>query len=131
MTFDVLTLLESPASSELRILDVELAHRYDVANNVPVLYRATYNYGYVHLDVFEIIRCTACGVWIRTPYEKAEQRFVNLKAGKQYASLSADAAIDQLYWRKRRQIVILEAQLKHSKEAYAELGRWRKRNEKE
>jgi hypothetical protein len=60
------------------------------------------------LERHAILRYTPCGVWIDT---WKGDKYVNLRAGKQWASTSEAEAIDQLYHRKRAQVRILRTQL--------------------
>lgn len=60
---------------------------------------------------FEVIRRTKCGVWID---DYGVEKFVNLGARKQYASETVKEAAEQFYWRKRRQVKILRAQLERA-----------------
>ena len=60
---------------------------------------------------FEVLRRTKCGVWID---DYGIEKFVLLKARKQYASETVKEAVEQFYWRKRRQVKILRAQLERA-----------------
>jgi len=60
-----------------------------------------------------VISYTPSGAWIATWGGK---KFVNLKANKQWASADEAEAIDQLYYRKRKQVQILSARLAEAKE---------------
>lgn len=62
----------------------------------------------IRLEHHAILRYTPCGAWVDT---WAGERFVNLRAGKQWASTTEAEAVDQLYHRKRAQVRILGAQL--------------------
>lgn len=63
-----------------------------------------------------VLSYTPCGAWIDTWDGK---RFVNLRAGKQWASTTEAEAIDQLYYRKRTQVRILSARLDEAREVLA------------
>lgn len=63
-----------------------------------------------------VIRYTPCGAWIDT-WEG--DKFVNLRAEKQWASATEAEAIDQLYYRKHKQVRILEARLEEAREVQA------------
>lgn len=74
--------------------------------------------GYVEivLEHHAILRYTPCGAWVDT---FAGEKFVNLRAGKQWASATETEAIDQLYYRKRKQVKILAARLAESETVQA------------
>jgi len=88
----------------------------------PVLFRATghaTHYDRItevgfYYEAYTILSYTACGVWISTEpdYMPAPaKRFVNLRAGKQWASATREEAMQQLLFRKRRHVQILSSQL--------------------
>lgn len=87
--------------------------RHDVA----LLLRAS-GRGYENGDIIiqierhVILRYTACGAWIDT---WNGERFVNLKASKQWASTTEAEAIDQLWHRKQTQVCILESRFADAK----------------
>lgn len=85
---------------------------YSKPDGWPRLLRASGNAsgGCVVLTVerYPVIRYTACGVWVS---EYGRERFVNLRAGKQWASTTQDEAVAQLYHRKRAQVRILSGLL--------------------
>lgn len=66
----------------------------------------------IHCHV--ILSYTPSGAWIDR-YEG--KKFVNLRAGKQWASMTEAEAIDQLYWRKCTQVRILESRLEEAQAA--------------
>lgn len=68
----------------------------------------------ISLERHRIEAYTRCGARISMGYGKT--KFVNLRACKQWASTTQDEAIDQLYHRKRRQVLILEGRLDDAKE---------------
>lgn len=68
------------------------------------------------LERHAIIRYTPCGAWVDT---FGREKFVNLRAGKQWASATDTEAIDQLYYRKRKQVSILDARLTEAKAVQA------------
>lgn len=68
----------------------------------------------IYVTKLPIVRYTACGAWIS---QCGHERFVNLRAGKQYASTSDDEAVNQLKYRKRRQVQILTGRLADAEEA--------------
>lgn len=69
----------------------------------------------IHIERQKILDYTPCGVWIECA-NNGKKKFVNLKAGKQWASATVQEAIDQLYYRKRKQVRILEHQLSMAKD---------------
>ena len=87
----------------------------------PVLLRASGNYrpygAGIEISVARhpILRYTPSGVWI---YTWGGKKFVNLRAGKQWASATEVEAIDQLWHRKRTQVRILESRLTEAKEVH-------------
>lgn len=69
----------------------------------------------VHLTKFKILRTTRCGAWI---YDWSDRkRFVNLKARKQYASISLGEAMKSWRARKVRHLSILNARIRDVKQA--------------
>ena len=60
------------------------------------------------VEQHKVLSYTPCGAWIETWGKK---RFVNLRAGKQWASADEAEAIDQLWHRKRAQVRILSSRL--------------------
>lgn len=72
----------------------------------------------IHVHAIPIVRYTACGAWIS---EFGYERFVNLRAVKQYASVTKGEAYEQLKHRKRRQVAILRAMLEDAEQALAVL----------
>lgn len=68
----------------------------------------------IHVERQRITGYTPCGVWILTAAGK--KKYVNLRAEKQWASAHVQEAIDQLQYRKRKQVRILEHQLDMAKE---------------
>ena len=69
----------------------------------------------ISLERHRIEAYTACGA--RISMGGGKTKFVNLRAGKQWASTTQDEAIDQLYHRKRRQVLILEGRLTDAQQA--------------
>lgn len=63
-----------------------------------------------------ILRYTPCGAWID---RFGGEKFVNLRAGKQWASVTETEAVDQLYHRKRTQVRILESRFAEAKAVQA------------
>lgn len=76
--------------------------------------------GYVTLLVerYAIVRYTSCGVWVD---DYGRERFVNLRAGKQWASATQDEAVAQLYLRKRAQVRILSGRLEDAQQVQASM----------
>lgn len=72
----------------------------------------------ISIDCHRILSYTPCGVWVATWEGK---KFVNLRASKQWASVTEAEAIDQLYYRKRTQVRILESRLVEAKGVLAVL----------
>lgn len=70
------------------------------------------------LERHVILRYTPCGAWIDT---WAGDRFVNLRAEKQWASATEDEAVAQLHHRKRAQVRILGARLAEAEAVLAGL----------
>lgn len=76
----------------------------------------------VNLLTFAVLKRTPCGAWIHC-YDTTrsgnftDKKFVRLTARKQFASNTKDEAIDCFRWRKKRQILILKAQLKNAETA--------------
>jgi len=66
----------------------------------------------IYFSEFPIIKYTPSGAWIS---EWGRERFVNLRAVKQFASTTKEYALDQLRHRKCRQIQIIEYQLMNAK----------------
>jgi len=93
----------------------------------PILVRAVAHRGelgdYIDFRAFPIVDYTPCGVWITFGYKNTKDRFVNLKAGKQYASPTMQEAVDQLKRRKAAEVRILEARLDAAKAALDILNR--------
>jgi hypothetical protein len=85
----------------------------------PVLYRASGNYcqrgARIELSIHRhpILSYTPSGCWIGTWGGK---KFVNLRANKQWASTDEAEAIDQLWYRKRKQVQILAQWLQEAEE---------------
>lgn len=61
----------------------------------------------IYMREIQIVKYTPCGVWIS---EWGKERFVNLRAGRQYASTTEREAKLNLYYRKRRQLQIIAYQ---------------------
>lgn len=74
----------------------------------------------IEFRAFPIVKYTPCGVVINNYSER--RRFVNLRAGKQWASANMNEAVDQLRHRKRAQVRILRNQLANAEEAYQVLN---------
>lgn len=72
----------------------------------------THAYAELRLDItaFDVIKRTPCGVKIRRGF--VSERFVNLKAKKQYASETILEAVKQFKHREGHQVLRLENQLK-------------------
>lgn len=68
------------------------------------------------IERHRILSYTPSGAWIATWSGK---KFVNLRAGKQWASTTEAEAIDQLYHRKRSHIRIVSAQLAEAQDVLA------------
>lgn len=86
----------------------------------PVLYRASGsilaygpNYVEISIHIHPVVRYTPSGAWIAT---WSGEKFVNLRAGKQWASADEAEAIDQLWHRKRAQVRILSSRLAEAKQ---------------
>lgn len=75
----------------------------------------THAYVQVRLRVFEVVKRTPCGVKIAMGY--GGEKFINLNARKQYASVSVEEAKISFIARKRRQAGILSSQLVNVNEA--------------
>lgn len=81
----------------------------------PILYRAhCENRGdglnpCVWFSSYPIVGYTPCGVWIGQGIKR--KKFVNLKAQRQWATLTKDEAFNHLKHRKRRQLEILSWKL--------------------
>lgn len=65
----------------------------------------------VHVCEYRVTRVTPCGVWIDG------HRFVLLNAVRRYAHPTVEAAIDSFKHRKRKQMTILKARLRHAEKA--------------
>jgi hypothetical protein len=65
----------------------------------------------IHFREYPILKYTACGAWVS---DYGFERFVNLRAVKQFASTTKGEALDQLKHRKRRQIQIIRHQLENA-----------------
>ena len=83
-------------------------HYYDIPRDWEVLYRATSRGDRILFQEFTIIKYTACGVWFSN---YGVEKFVNLRATKQYASMTKQEAVAQLWHRKVRHIHIIRRQL--------------------
>lgn len=81
----------------------------------------------LHIDSFDVIKRTPCGVWIRVNSWSDEKRFVNLKSRKKYACETIDDAKLSFIARKNRQIKILSARLRTAKIFLEQAisGRWK------
>jgi hypothetical protein len=85
------------------------------------------DYGYttylkVLLREYEVIKETPKGIWIEDLHVNKKsvlvgQRFVNLNSHKKFACLTKEDASLSFIARKKRQVKILENQLKYAKEA--------------
>lgn len=63
----------------------------------------------LHLEMYPVLKWTRCGAWINL---HGTRRFVNLQARKKFACASQSAAHESYVARKRRQIRILQAQIR-------------------
>jgi len=106
-------------NTNLEFMDIEqpqaicMAYRYN-----DVLHGDEFHtYVKVYLYEYPVIKETPKGIWIR---EWGRKRFVNLEARKKFACLSKEDALISFKARKTRQVKILEAQLKNTKEALIE-----------
>lgn len=83
---------------------------YD-AEKGPILYRAHVEYcgegrdPRVWFSSYPIVRYTACGAWIGQGMQK--DKFVNLRADRQWATVTKEQAMYHLTRRKSRQLQIL------------------------
>jgi hypothetical protein len=81
----------------------------------------------VTLWAYRVTRYTPCGAWIdRNPFisqshAEPNLKFVNLRAGKQWASASKDEALYGLMRRRARQVTILLARLRSAERELAYL----------
>lgn len=90
---------------------------WEIPRNWPVLYRAfsntfEINGTLISYQDYPIIAYTPKGVWI-SDFEN--ERFINLKAVRQWASLTKEEAAQHLMYRKLAQIRIIENQLVNAK----------------
>ncbi len=76
----------------------------------------------IYLVACEIISYTPCGVWVSgSGYGNRGKRFVNLRneGGRKWAYQTKDEAIRAVYYRKRRQLQIIEYQQQIANNAIA------------
>lgn len=74
-----------------------------------ILYRVVILYDRIHTETYHILSQTECGAWICIFGGK---KFVNLKARKQWASVTEQKALDCFIARKNRHLNILRGQIK-------------------
>jgi hypothetical protein len=80
--------------------------------NIERLYRCEQFQGNMCINVYPVMRATLCGVWIDIGIN---DKFVNLKARKQWASITEKEAIEQFIYRTKRYIEILEDRLEQAR----------------
>lgn len=82
--------------------------------------------GEIYLSLHAVVRRTPSGVWVEE-FEHASdyQKFINFKWNKQFAHATKEEAFEAYKARKRRQITILKAQLRHAEKCLelAETGK--------
>jgi len=76
----------------------------------------SYNYNAVIIEdeVFYLEKETPCGYWIVDGFSTF-RKWVSKTTRKRYAYPTREEALNSLYYRKKRQVIILEAQLKLAK----------------
>lgn len=68
----------------------------------------------IHLQEFDVLRETKCGVWIES---NGIEKFVNLNKHKKFALETKEEAMESFILRKKAQVRILSTQLKKTQEA--------------
>lgn len=69
---------------------------------------------YLSLEEHTVCKVTPKGVWVT---DGLDRKFILLTANKQFAAPTKEEALNSLLARKKRQIRILESQLKHARRA--------------
>lgn len=126
MTIELFTLVNRDAEPEpeFRISHYDGArHSFHGDDTSPRLVRASGHWQQdcqvdIAIERYLILSYTPSGVWIE---QFDGKKFVNLRAGKQWASVTEEEAIDQLYWRKCSQVRILESRLESAQRTKAVL----------
>jgi len=86
-------------------------------NGLGVMYRCTdnpnlYNMGSIITNVYPILKTTPKGFWVSTI---AGRRWVAAESKNGFAKLTKQAAMEQYFFRKRKQVAILENKLNMAK----------------